>query len=77
MERLVWVRKHHVGDIMRQVSKSQPDSLPAYIPKRIRDANTHLVEAILGGAKIVVVENGPDAICRSCRLLSTCDFKDS
>ena len=78
MERLleVNVRKHHVVDIMKQVSKGRPDALPSSIPQGIRDANTSLVDAITRGTKMIVVENEPDAICIGCPSLPTCDFKD-
>ncbi|OGG36008.1 hypothetical protein A2363_00800 [Candidatus Gottesmanbacteria bacterium RIFOXYB1_FULL_47_11] len=72
----VKIRAHHLPDIQSQVKNGQPDSLPAYIPKGIRDSNEELVNLILLGAAIEVVRDQPDLICLACSLLATCNFKD-
>jgi len=53
----VKIRAHHLADIQKQFESGQPDSLPAYIPKGIRDANEELVNLVLSGVAMEIIKD--------------------
>ncbi|OGD71024.1 hypothetical protein A3A84_02870 [Candidatus Collierbacteria bacterium RIFCSPLOWO2_01_FULL_50_23] len=72
----VRVREHHLLDVLAQVQAGQPDAIPAYVPRGIRDANEFLVLSILAGAEVIPVHNRPDRICLGCPDFKYCTLED-
>lgn len=58
------------------MEKGEPDVLPASIPRGIRNANSELVNLIINGAEIEVVDNQPDLFCDGCGEFDDCEYRD-